>query len=112
MARGIQGLPKVSPRPAMLDLSMPCGRATPEIALWPFLGRPAAVFYLLGYPTLYGDGRPMVMWSNGKESSYFNSSLATAPGETNREGKEGRRTNFHYYKTHFLTLCNGFEYAN
>jgi hypothetical protein len=34
-------------------------------------------------------------------------------GETNREGKEGRRTNeIHFFKSHSLTLCNGFEYAN
>jgi hypothetical protein len=37
MARGIHGLPKVSPRPAMPDPSRPCRRATPKIALWPFL---------------------------------------------------------------------------
>jgi hypothetical protein len=36
MARGIHGLPKVSPRPAMPDPSMPCRRATPETALCPF----------------------------------------------------------------------------
>jgi hypothetical protein len=38
MARGIHGLPKVSPGPAMPNPPMPCGRATPETALWPFLG--------------------------------------------------------------------------
>jgi hypothetical protein len=38
MARGIHGLSKVSPGPAMLDPSTPCGRATPETALWPFRG--------------------------------------------------------------------------
>jgi hypothetical protein len=41
MARGIQELPKVSPGPAMPDPSMQGGR-------------PAAIFYPLGYPTPYG----------------------------------------------------------
>jgi hypothetical protein len=55
------------------------------------------------------DGDPYVMWSRGEEGNYYKGELATAPGETNREGKEGRRTNqIHYYKTHSLTLCNGF----
>jgi hypothetical protein len=36
MARGGHGLPKVSPRPAMLYSSMPCSQATPETNLWPF----------------------------------------------------------------------------
>jgi hypothetical protein len=53
MARGIHGLPKVSPGPAMPDPSMPCKWATPKTALRPYAGRwPAAVFYPLGYPTL------------------------------------------------------------
>jgi hypothetical protein len=41
MARGGYGLPKVSPGPAMLDPSTPCGQATPERALQPFQGWPA-----------------------------------------------------------------------
>jgi hypothetical protein len=41
MARGIHGVPKVSPGPAMLDPSTPCERATPETALRLFLGWPA-----------------------------------------------------------------------
>jgi hypothetical protein len=60
-ARGIHRLIKVSPWPAMPDLSMPCGRATHETVLQPFqewLARRAdslqAVFYPLGYPMLYG----------------------------------------------------------
>jgi hypothetical protein len=32
IARGIHGLPRVSPRPSMPDPSMPCGRATPKTA--------------------------------------------------------------------------------
>jgi hypothetical protein len=36
MARGGHGLPRVSPRLAMLNPSMPCGWATPETALWPY----------------------------------------------------------------------------
>jgi hypothetical protein len=36
MARGGHGLPKASPGPAMLYPSMPYGRATAELALWPF----------------------------------------------------------------------------
>jgi hypothetical protein len=40
MARGGHGLPKVSLRPAMFYPSMPCGRATPEAVLQPFLGWP------------------------------------------------------------------------
>ena len=39
--RGIHGLPKVSPGPAMLNLSTPCGRANPETALRLFQGCPA-----------------------------------------------------------------------
>jgi hypothetical protein len=39
--RGIHGLPKVSPRPAMPNPYTPCGR-------------PAAVFFPLGYPFPYG----------------------------------------------------------
>jgi hypothetical protein len=38
MAKGIHGLPKVSPGPALSNPSTPCGRATPKTALWPFLG--------------------------------------------------------------------------
>jgi hypothetical protein len=55
--RGIHGLPKVSPRPAM---PIPY---TPQTALRPFGGvarpqseRPAAVFFPLGYPFPYGSG--------------------------------------------------------
>jgi hypothetical protein len=36
MARDGHGLPKVSHRPAMPYPFMPCGRATPEVALWSF----------------------------------------------------------------------------
>jgi hypothetical protein len=50
IARGIHGLPKVSPWPAMPDPSMPCGRAVSGVARSQG-GRPAAVFYPLGYPT-------------------------------------------------------------
>jgi hypothetical protein len=35
MTRGGHGLPKVSPGPAMRYLSLPCGRATPEMTSWP-----------------------------------------------------------------------------
>jgi hypothetical protein len=56
---GGQGLPKISFGPAMPNLSMPCGWATPETALQSFQGwpackgeRPAAVFYPFGHPTL------------------------------------------------------------
>jgi hypothetical protein len=41
MARGGHGLPKVSPGPAMPDLSTPGKQATTEMASWLFLGRPA-----------------------------------------------------------------------
>jgi hypothetical protein len=41
MARGIHGLTKVSLGPALPYPSMPCRRATPETALWMFLGWPA-----------------------------------------------------------------------
>jgi hypothetical protein len=41
MARGVRGLPKVSPGPAMPYPSMPCRRATPETALRPFQRWPA-----------------------------------------------------------------------
>jgi hypothetical protein len=51
VARG--GLPKVSPGPAMPYHSMPCWRATPETASWPFLEWPAAVSYPFGHPTPY-----------------------------------------------------------
>jgi hypothetical protein len=48
MAKGIHGLPKVSPGPAMPD---PSGVARPQ-GRWP-----APIFYPLGYPTPYGpDG--------------------------------------------------------
>ena len=40
IARGIHGLPKVSPRPTMADPSTPYGQATPETALWLFWGWP------------------------------------------------------------------------
>jgi hypothetical protein len=33
--RGIHGLPKVSPQPAMPDPYTPCGRATPQTAVRP-----------------------------------------------------------------------------
>jgi hypothetical protein len=36
MVRGGCGLPKVSPAPAMLNLSKPCGQATSETNLQPF----------------------------------------------------------------------------
>ena len=39
--RGIHGLPKVSPRPAMPNPSTSCGRATTQTALRPFGGSPA-----------------------------------------------------------------------
>jgi hypothetical protein len=41
MAKGIHGLPKVSPGPALPYPSMPCGRATPETAFQPFRRWPA-----------------------------------------------------------------------
>jgi hypothetical protein len=41
MARGIDGLPKVSPGPAMPNPSTPCRQSTPEKAIQPFLGWPA-----------------------------------------------------------------------
>jgi hypothetical protein len=48
MARGIYGLPKVSPGPAMPNPSTPFGRATHETASRPFWGgRPAACGRLL-----------------------------------------------------------------
>jgi hypothetical protein len=57
MARGGHGLPKVLPGPAMINRSMPCGRASPETVLWPFQGWPAQragglrlSFTLLGTP--------------------------------------------------------------
>jgi hypothetical protein len=39
--RGIHGLPKVSCGPTMPDPYMPCGRATPQMALRPFGGGPS-----------------------------------------------------------------------
>jgi hypothetical protein len=39
--RGIHGLPKVSPGPAMPNPYTPCGRVTPQTALRPFWGWPA-----------------------------------------------------------------------
>jgi hypothetical protein len=53
MARGSHGIPKVSLGPALLDPSTPCGRATPETALQPFQGWPAAVYYPFGHPAPY-----------------------------------------------------------
>jgi hypothetical protein len=60
MARGGQtgqGIHKVSPGPAMTDPSTPCGRATAETAVSkvarPQGGRPAAVFYAIGYQMPY-----------------------------------------------------------
>jgi hypothetical protein len=41
MARGGEGLTKVSPGPAMPNSSMPCRWATPEMALQAFQGWPA-----------------------------------------------------------------------
>jgi hypothetical protein len=41
MARGIYGVPKVSPGPALPNSSTPCGQTTPETVLWPFRGWPA-----------------------------------------------------------------------
>jgi hypothetical protein len=41
MARVGHGIPKVSSGPAMPHLSTPCGRATPETPLRPFLGWPS-----------------------------------------------------------------------
>jgi hypothetical protein len=41
MARGVHGLPKVSPRLTMPDPFRPCRWATPKTALWPFWGWPA-----------------------------------------------------------------------
>jgi len=57
MARGGHALPKVSLGPAMPDLSTPCGRITPDTALWR-IARPqggwfAAVFYPFRHPTPY-----------------------------------------------------------
>jgi hypothetical protein len=40
MARGIHGLPKVSPRTTLADHSTPYRQATPETALWLFQGWP------------------------------------------------------------------------
>jgi hypothetical protein len=60
MARGIHGLPKVSPGPRHARPFRPCERATPKTTIRPFWGgppqgrQPAAVFYPLGCPTLYG----------------------------------------------------------
>jgi hypothetical protein len=51
-ARSGHGLPKVSPGPAILYSSMPCGRATPGVARMQG-GQPAGVFYPLGHPTPY-----------------------------------------------------------
>jgi hypothetical protein len=45
MARGIHGLPKVSPGPALPNPSTPCGRATPEM-----------VVRLFRYPKPLGPG--------------------------------------------------------
>jgi hypothetical protein len=58
MARGGHEFPIVSLEPTMPDPSTPCGRATPETALWPLQGWPvrgqtAAVFYPFGHPTSY-----------------------------------------------------------
>jgi hypothetical protein len=66
MVRGIHRLLKVSPVPAMPDPSTPCRWATLEMAITEMAvsgvahlqgGRPAAVFYPLGYPTPYGPDR-------------------------------------------------------
>jgi hypothetical protein len=61
--KGGHGLPKVSTGPTMPDPSIPCGQASPETALRPFLvevrpqsERPAAVFYPFGHPTPYAYG--------------------------------------------------------
>jgi hypothetical protein len=54
MAKGGHGLPKLSPGPAMPDHFMPCGRATPNMAVSrvarPQAERPAAIFTLLEIP--------------------------------------------------------------
>jgi hypothetical protein len=48
---------KVLPWPAMLDPSMPCGRATAVFSVTCQQGgRPTVVFYPLRYPTPYGSG--------------------------------------------------------
>jgi hypothetical protein len=52
MARGDPGLPKISPRPAMLYPSTPSGRATTETALWHF------IIYPLGHPMQYDAIEP------------------------------------------------------
>jgi hypothetical protein len=41
LARGLHGLPRVSPGPALRNPSTPCRRATPETAFRPFRGWPA-----------------------------------------------------------------------
>jgi hypothetical protein len=41
MAWVSQGVPKVSPGPAMPNPATPCRQNTPETALWPFQGWPA-----------------------------------------------------------------------
>jgi hypothetical protein len=66
IVKGIHGLLKVSPGSALPDPSMPCGRATPKMALQPFKGwlacRRVACSRLLspwthhtvwGFPTVY-----------------------------------------------------------
>ena len=52
--RGAHGLPKVSLGPAMLDLSMPCGKATAISGVARLQGqRLPAVFCPFGHPMLY-----------------------------------------------------------
>jgi hypothetical protein len=72
MARGGHGLLNVSLGPAMLNPSMPCGRATPETALrwfqvWPSMqgGWPAAVFYPFGRPMPYAYAHRLVEAAKG-----------------------------------------------
>jgi hypothetical protein len=50
MARGGQGLPKVSLGPAMPNPYTPCGWATPEMAIRPFWGWPARMAGVLWIP--------------------------------------------------------------
>jgi hypothetical protein len=68
MARGSHGLPKVSLGPAMPYPSTPCGRTTPETALWPFQGWPTLrVGGLRPSPTLlYTPRRTPMTWDNAR----------------------------------------------
>jgi hypothetical protein len=66
MARGIHGLPKVSP-----GLAMPNPKTFMAVSgvVRTQGGRPAAVFYPLGYPTLYGPGRD---FHDGRRPKFVN----------------------------------------